>query len=379
MSQTEQTAQVGHVGGRVSSTHATLEEARWAAVLRRTGDSRFVYAVTSTGVYCRPSCPSRRPRRDRVRFFDAAADAERAGFRACRRCRPASDAMPRPIGEAIARACRYLAEHAGETITLSALARLARVTPTHFQRVFKRAVGLSPREYHAACRADRFRGELRAGREVTAALYEAGYGSPSRIYESPPTGRGMAPGAYRRGGAGLAIGFTTTRCPLGWLLVAATARGVCAVKLGDSRTALEAELRREFPAAEVTTKQMLPGEWVGAIVDRVSGALPSADVPIDARGTAFQWRVWRALQDIPMGETRSYADVARAIGRPTAARAVARACATNPVGVVIPCHRVIGSNSETGGYRWGTARKARLLAAEARHASPAGRPASKAK
>jgi AraC family transcriptional regulator of adaptative response/methylated-DNA-[protein]-cysteine methyltransferase len=303
-----------------------------------------------------------------VRFFERPADAEGAGFRPCRRCHPDRDQVSRPRGEAIARACAYLAAHADETVTLRALAGMAGVTPSHFQRVFKRAVGLSPREYLAACRADRFRGELRAGRDVSAALYEAGYGSPSRIYETPPTGRGMAPGAYRRGGAGMTIGFTTSPCPLGWLLVAATARGVCAVKLGDSPSTLEVELRREFPAARITANDSMPAAWVTAIVDRVSGTPASTEVPLDVRGTAFQWRVWRALQDIPAGETRSYAELATAIDRPTAVRAVARACATNPAGVVIPCHRVIGSNGEAGGYRWGADRKARLLEIERRSA-----------
>jgi AraC family transcriptional regulator of adaptative response/methylated-DNA-[protein]-cysteine methyltransferase len=352
---------------------APVDKRRWAAVLDRSGTG-FVYAVTSTGVYCRPTCPSRRPRRDRVRFFDAPGDAERAGFRACRRCRPSDEAAPGAMNEAVNRACAYLAAHAGERVTLRTLGRLAGVTPTHFQRVFKRAVGLSPREYHAACRADRFREELRAGRDVTTALYEAGYGSPSRIYETPPTGRGMAPAAYRRGGAGTTIAFTAVRTPLGWLLVASTEKGVCAVRLGDSKSALEAELRAEFPAAAISATDAVPEAWIAEIVERLSGSSGGTDVPLDVRGTSFQWRVWRALQRIPPGQTRSYAAVARAIGRPTAVRAVARACAANPVGVVIPCHRVIAHDGGLGGYRWGVSRKAKLLKTERRTSGAAPKP-----
>ena len=260
----------------------------------------------------------------------------------------------------------YLDAHADRTITLSQLAAMARLSPTHFQRAFKRTLGVSPREYQAACRARRFRGELRAGQDVTSALYEAGYGSPSRIYESPPTGRGLTPSAYRRGGAGMSIAFTSVECDLGWLLLAATARGICAVKLGDSPHTLEEDLRREFPAAEITPGKPVRPAWLKAVVQRLSGSARDAALPLDVRGTAFQWRVWRALQAIPPGETRSYADVARVIGRPSAVRAVARACATNPVCLIVPCHRVVARTGALSGYRWGAERKARLLAAEAR-------------
>jgi AraC family transcriptional regulator of adaptative response/methylated-DNA-[protein]-cysteine methyltransferase len=341
---------------------------QWDAVMHRdrAADGVFVYAVTSTGVFCRPSCPSRRPHRSRVRFFDSPAAAQKAGFRACRRCHPTLAGESRSIVDAIAKASRYLTRHADETVSLDDLARLVRLSPSHLQRQFKRALGVSPREYQAACRARRFRRELRAGRDVTAAMYEAGYGSPSRIYEASPTGRGMAPATYRRGGAGATVAYTTVRCPLGWLLVAATDTGVCSVKLGDSPAALEADLRRELPLAHIRDDGQAHREWVDAIVSRVRGADVDLDLPIDVRGTAFQWRVWRALQQIPSGETRSYSDVARGIGRPSAVRAVAQACATNPVAIVVPCHRVVAKDGKTGGYRWGADRKARLLAREAK-------------
>jgi AraC family transcriptional regulator of adaptative response/methylated-DNA-[protein]-cysteine methyltransferase len=364
----DQTTLVGEL--RVPGTgipKSDPEARRWDAVMRRdrSADGTFVYAVTSTGVFCRPSCPSRRAHRDRVRFFDTTAAAEQAGFRSCRRCHPTSAAPGRSIAEAIARASRYLAQHASDTVTLSALARLVQVSPSHLQRQFTQALGVSPREYQAACRARRFRSELRAGRDVTAATYEAGYGSPSRVYEASPTGRGMPPATYRRGGAGAHVSFVTARCALGWLLVAATEKGVCAVKLGDDPAALEADLRRELPRAEITADRRAHRDWVGAIADHVRGSHADLDLPLDVRGTAFQWRVWRALQQIPVGETRSYAAVARAIGRPSAVRAVARACASNPVCLVVPCHRVVTSDGRVGGYRWGADRKRRLLDREA--------------
>jgi AraC family transcriptional regulator of adaptative response/methylated-DNA-[protein]-cysteine methyltransferase len=340
--------------------------ARWEAVMRRdrTADGRFVYAVTSTGVFCRPSCPSRKPRPDRVRFFNTTSAALEAGFRACKRCQPL-DASPLPgTSDAIQRASKYLAEHADEPVSLSTLARVSRLSAFHLQRQFKQALGVSPREYQAACRAERFRQELRGGRDVAAATYEAGYGSPSRVYEAAPTGRGMSPATYRRGGEGTRLGFVTVRCALGWLLVAATEKGVCAVKLGDTASALESELRREYPRAEIQRDTFVQQEWVSPIVENLRGGTRELALPLDVRGTAFQWRVWRALQAIGPGETRSYSDIARSIGRPAAVRAVARACASNPVCLVIPCHRVVTKSGALGGYRWGTTRKARLLKGE---------------
>lgn len=329
-------------------------------------DGTYVYGVTSTGIYCRPSCPSRRPRADRVRFFDTTTDARQAGFRACQRCRPDTVGLAQPGVEAVRRASAYLASHADRQVTLGQLARVAAMSPHHLQRRFKAIVGVSPREFQAAVRAGKLRTSLRDGRDVTTAIYEAGYGSPSRVYEAAPTGKGMSPSRYRRGGAGMVVGYSTVSSPLGHVLVAATADGVCAVKLGDSEASLVRDLKREYPAADIRENQQTRTAWVKAIIEHLRGTQPSLDLPIDVQATAFQWKVWRALQQIPYGETRAYADVARAIGQPQAARAVARACATNPVCLVVPCHRVVPTAGGTGGYRWGAERKAKLLAKEAR-------------
>jgi AraC family transcriptional regulator of adaptative response/methylated-DNA-[protein]-cysteine methyltransferase len=339
---------------------------RWAALASRDAraDGAFVYGVTSTGVYCRPSCPSRRPRADRVKFFDTTAHARLAGFRACKRCRPDTLGVASPAVDAVRKASAYLASHADESVTLASLARVAQLSPHHLQRKFKAIVGLSPREYQAAVRADRLRSSLRSGRDVTTAIYEAGYGSPSRVYEAPPTGRGMSPSNYKSGGAGMRIGFSVVPVPLGQVLIAATPNGVCSVKLGDSPVALERDLRREYPAADIHRDDRPRSSWVQAIVEHLRGNESSLDLPIDVRATAFQWKVWRALQRIPEGETRAYAEVAKAIGKPSAVRAVARACATNPVALVVPCHRVIQTGGGLGGYRWGVDRKKRLLASE---------------
>ncbi|MEW6321847.1 MAG: bifunctional DNA-binding transcriptional regulator/O6-methylguanine-DNA methyltransferase Ada [Acidobacteriota bacterium] len=341
-------------------------DGRWARVLARdrSADGAFVYAVSTTGVFCRPSCPSRRPRRDHVAFFETPEAAAGAGYRPCRRCRPTEPGESLPAG--IARATRYLAAHRDEAVPLAALARVAGMSRSHLQRRFTALVGVSPRQYQAACRAERFRRALRAGRDVTGAIYEAGYGSPSRVYEASPTGRGLSPGAYRAGAPGQQIGFTIVDSALGRLLVAATAKGVCAVKLGDRDGALEADLRAEFPGATLARGVHVSPDWVRRIVAMAEARVSpgAARVPLDVHGTAFQWLVWRALQRIPAGRTRTYAEVAAAIGRPTAVRAVARACATNPVSLVVPCHRVVPKKGGPGGYRWGARRKEALLARE---------------
>lgn len=258
-------------------------------------------------------------------------------------------------------------------MTLGHLARVAAMSPHHLQRRFKAIVGLSPREYQAALRADRLRSSLRDGRDVTTAIYEAGYGSPSRVYEASPTGRGMSLSNYRRGGAGMRIGYSTVSSPVGQVLVAATENGVCSVKLGDSAAALVRDLRREYPSAAIEANAKPRTAWTEAIAQHLRGASPSLDLPIDVQATAFQWKVWRALQQIPYGETRAYAEVARAIGKPTAVRAVARACATNPVCLVVPCHRVVQTGGGPGGYRWGVERKTQLLSVEKRRAKARSR------
>lgn len=356
--------------GTVGTSGSALDP-RWAALASRDSkaDGAFFYGVTSTNIYCRPSCPSRRPRADRVRFFDTTTDARQAGFRPCKRCRPDTVGLAQPGVEAVRRASAYLSTHADRSVTLAQLARVAAMSPHHLQRRFKAMVGLSPREFQAAVRAGKLRTSLRDGRDVTTAIYEAGYGSPSRVYEAAPTGKGMTPSTYRRGGAGMLIGYSTVSSPLGQLLVAATVDGVCSVKLGDSDTTLIRDLRREYPAAEIRAHKHPRTVWVQAILQHLRGGAPSLDLPIDVQATAFQWKVWRALQQIPYGETREYADVAKAIGQPKAARAVARACATNPVCLVVPCHRVVPSAGGTGGYRWGRERKARLLRTEGRRST----------
>ncbi len=353
------------------------DDARWTQVQTRAieADGRFVYAVQSTGVFCRPTCPSRRPGREHVRFFDRPRDAEHAGFRACLRCAPQGARPVNAAAKAVARAASYLRVHATEPVVLADVAAHVVLSPSHLQRVFTAHTGLSPRQFHAACRAEQFRRALRAGSDVTRATYEAGYGSPSRVSAHKPTGVGLTPAAYRRGAAGETIRYQLMACTLGRLLVAATPRGVCAVRLGSTEPVLVAELTREFPAAQVLAGG-LPAAWVASVAQAVDRRSPTpSDVPLDVQGTAFQWTVWKALQAIPVGQTRTYAQLARSIGRPTAARAVARACATNPVAVVVPCHRVVPAAGGTGGYRWGTDRKQALLRLEAgaRGSSPGRR------
>lgn len=349
---------------------AASRDERWAAVLARSAahDGRFVYAVTTTGIYCRPSCPSRRPRAEHVCFFPAPREAESGGFRACLRCRPASDAAP--ADAAIERVKRLIDRHvdAGDErpLTLGTLAREAALSPHHLQRTFKQRVGLSPSRYAAARRADRLKTRLRQGDTVTRATYEAGFASPSRAYAVAESALGMTPAAYRRGGRGTHVRYTVVPSSLGRVLVAATERGVCAVSLGDDDSALEAGLATELPEAELARDDDGLAAWAGDVVRSVEGALSPASVPLDVAGTVFQRRVWDALRAIPAGETRSYADLAAELGTPTGARAVARACATNPVAVLTPCHRVVRGDGSLGGYRWGLDRKQQLLDRERR-------------
>lgn len=336
---------------------------RWAAVLDRdaSADGRFVYAVASTRIYCRPSCPSRRPHRRHVSFFATPDAAEAQGFRACRRCHPKESET-----EAVRRvreAQRYLDRHLDETVTLERLGQAVGLSPYHLQRTFKRLTGMSPRAYTGARRMDRMKSRLKQGDSVSRATYDAGYSSPSRAYDQGRRRLGMTPGSYQRGGRGVRIRYTTVSTALGTALVAATDEGLCSVTLGDGVQALEAGLRREFPAAEIGRADDELRGWAGAVVARLAGD-EAERVPLDVRGTAFQWLVWEALQRIPRGATRSYAEIARELGRPTAARAVARACASNKLAVVIPCHRVVREDGGLGGYRWGIERKRDLLEAE---------------
>jgi AraC family transcriptional regulator of adaptative response/methylated-DNA-[protein]-cysteine methyltransferase len=345
----------------------------WRAVQQRDRrfDGRFVYAVSSTGVFCRPSCSSRRPTRSRVEFFGSSSDAEKAGYRACKRCHPASAAPPR-IDTAVEKAVRYLTRHADEPVTLASLAREVGISAFHLQRAFKRATGISPREYRDAERRRRLTARLRQGDTVSRATFEAGFGSSSRVYERAPRALGMTPATLRRRGAGERIQFSIVDSAIGRVLAAYTERGVCSVAIGDDDAELERALRGEFAGAEVRPAGATIHEWIAAIVRGIDGASPpsASSIPIDARGTAFQWRVWNALQQIPRGTTLSYSEVAKKIGSPSAVRAVARACATNPVAIVIPCHRVVREDGEPGGYRWGLERKKALLEQEAAGSHP---------
>jgi AraC family transcriptional regulator of adaptative response/methylated-DNA-[protein]-cysteine methyltransferase len=328
----------------------------WRAVQQRdrSYDGRFVYAVSSTRVFCRPSCPSRRPTAAKVEFFTSAADAERAGYRACKRCRPTVAAN---VASPIAKICEYIASHTDERLTLATLADVAGLSPFHLQRRFRKEMGITPKEFHQAQRRIRLESRLRAGETVSRATYEAGFGSSSRVYERS---LGMTPATVRKGGAGERIQFSIVDSPFGRLLVAYTERGVCSVALGDSDATLERAFRDQFSAADVHRAGSTVHAWITTIVASLDGR-PTDVVPIDAHGTAFQLRVWKALQRIPRGTTLSYSVVAKRIGRPTAVRAVARACATNPVALIVPCHRVVREDGGLGGYRWGVERKQAIL------------------
>ena len=340
------------------------DERRWQAVVDRdrAADGRFWLGVATTGIYCRPSCAARRPRRENVRFFSRPEDAERAGFRPCRRCDPRRAGEPAPEAELVA-AVRQLIEASEEVPTLERLARETGWSPYHLQRTFKRATGMSPRDYARAQRTERLKRRLRGGDDVTTALYAAGYGSSRALYEGASAQLGMTPSRYRRRGAGLRISYTLLPSPLGDVLLAGTESGLCAVRLG-SAPRLVAELRDEFRAAEVRRDDRPFAAHRAALRQWLDGGGAALDFPLAVDGTPFQWRVWAAIRDIPYGETRTYGEIARAIGRPGAARAVARACASNPVALVIPCHRVVRGDGEPGGYRWGAKRKKQLLAAE---------------
>jgi AraC family transcriptional regulator, regulatory protein of adaptative response / methylated-DNA-[protein]-cysteine methyltransferase len=343
------------------------DSAAWQAVLDRDRqfDGQFVYAVRSTGVYCRPSCPSRRPRREQVDFYETNEAAAQAGFRPCKRCRP--DEVDSQA-EMVRQVCAYIETH--ETATLAELSQAVSVSPFHLQRVFKRLMGISPRQYADAYRLGQLKTHLKKGSSVTDAVYEAGYGSSSRVYERSDGQLGMTPSAYRRGGEGMNIVYTVRDCPLGRVLIAVTERGVCAVSLGSSDAMLDEFVLNEFPAASVRRDDGLLSDWVDAILSYLNGWQPRVDVPLDVQATAFQRRVWEALRTIPAGETRTYSQVAASIGQPTAVRAVAHACATNRIALAIPCHRVIRTDGDLGGYRWGLERKRTLLAQERKQAEP---------
>jgi len=343
-----------------------VDDVRWRSVVARDGasDGKFVFAVSSTGVYCRPSCPSRRPRRENVRFFPRPQEAESAGFRECMRCRPKALAG-NPRQQLAKAVCRYIEQHLDEPLTLVELGSRFRQSPFHLQRMFKSVVGITPKEYADSCRMRGFRERLKSGQSVTRAMHEAGYSSSSRLYSRTASELGMEPGKYRRGAVAATIRYTCADSPLGRMLIAATDKGICSIQFADSEEELEQGLKHEFPFAMRRREDARLEELVAGVVERMKGAAVSASLPLDIQATAFQRRVWSYLQSIGFGETRSYAQVAKAIRRPRAVRAVARACATNPVPIAIPCHRVVRADGEMGGYRWGVRRKQKLLEMEA--------------
>jgi AraC family transcriptional regulator of adaptative response/methylated-DNA-[protein]-cysteine methyltransferase len=343
----------------------TVENKWWNAVLARDSghDGEFFFAVTSTGVYCRPSCPAKRPRRENVAFFRRPEDAEKAGFRACLRCRPKS-ASRNPQADAVKKICRYIEQHLDEPVTLEHLGSAFAMSPFHLQRTFKKAVGITPRAYADSCRMKLLKQNLQTGKSVTHSLYDAGYSSSSRLYERTASQLGMTPDKYRRGAVAAAIRYTFADSPLGRMLVAATDKGICAIQFADTDGELTEGLKREFPFAVRKRDDESMQSWTKTLLGQMEGHKLNASLPLDIQATAFQRRVWTHLQSLPFGTTQSYAKVAKEIGQPTAARAVARACATNPVAVAIPCHRVVREDGGMGGYRWGIQRKESLLQLE---------------
>ncbi len=365
------------MSGELNSRLTLPANAMWKAVQERDreSDGKFVYAVRSTGIYCRPSCPSRKPGRGQVLFFSSPGIAEEKGFRPCLRCRPKVDGRGHPRAEEVERVCRKIdasVADEGESdsraeLTLAALSADTRMNAFQLERAFRRLMGISPKQYADAQRMLRLKTNLRKGDTVTTALYEAGYGSSSRLYERAPSHLGMTPAAYGRGGLGMKIHYTITDSPLGRLLVAATEKGISALYLGESDASLESSLRKEYPRAEISAdgnKSDRLKSWLEKILAHLRGKQPDLDLPTDVQATAFQRRVWQELRRIPFGSTRTYTQVARSIGKPAAVRAVARACATNPVSVVVPCHRVVREDGALAGYRWGLDRKQMLIERE---------------
>jgi len=344
------------------------KEKYWDAVLKRDPrfEGRFVYGVRSTGVYCRPTCPSRRPNRSQVLFFARAVSAEEAGFRPCRRCSPQEGVSSQM--RLVQAVCRHVERNCSEPVHMAELSQKFDSSASHLHRVFKRALGISVAQYAKACRIKTFKRVVRNRDDVTSALYEAGFGSSSRLYERSNSDLGMTPNVYRRGGGSAQIRYTTVPCsPLGRLLVAATDRGLCAVSLGDSDRQLLTALHEEYPDAAITRDRRNLQELVRGILRHLNGSIPCPDFALDIRATAFQRRVWEELRRIPYGTTSSYSDISKSLGKPKATRAVARACGANRLAIVIPCHRVVGKSGELSGYRWGVQRKRSLLQKEARN------------
>src|SRR3954469_14479974 len=352
---------------------ATTNEQRWQAVLARDTrhDGKFFYGVTTTGIFCRPTCPSRRPSQQNIVFFDDTQQAAHSGYRPCMRCRPLA-ADGDPTRALVRKVCAYVDANLEEPLSLALLARQFHLSPFHLQKTFKSALRISPKEYVDARRMRLLKSDLRSGQSVTTALYDAGYSSSSRVYEKATSHLGMTPDKYRRGAVAVPIHYTIAATSIGRMLVARTPQGICSITLGGNDEELEIGLRREYPFATRKRDDAELRSHVSSLIEQIDGG-PAAKLPLDIQATAFQRRVWKHLQSIPLGKTNSYSEVARAIGSPAACRAVARACATNPVAVAIPCHRVVRENGEMGGYRWGCERKRNWRSAEGARPNEAGR------
>lgn len=336
---------------------------KWKAVIARdeSKDGMFVFGVVSTGIYCKPSCPSKHPSVDRVQFYDGANEAESAGFRACKRCHPREAVQGNGV---VQRVSQYIDRNLDSKLTLARLSHEAGLSPFYFQRTFKKILGISPRQYVEARRLQRVKGSLRKGETVTRSLYDAGFTSRGRLYQDSAVHLGVNPGQFRRGGKGLAIYYTIIDSPIGRLLVGATANGVCAVCLGASDEAVEHALKQDYHKADLYRDDDQMKQWAEKFAQYFEGKEFARDLPIDVVATAFQWKVWRQIQSIHYGQTSSYSKIARAIGKPQAVRAVANACGNNQVALLIPCHRVLGKNGDLRGYRWGVKRKQALLIME---------------
>ena len=343
---------------------ATTEQ-RWNAVVANNlqADGAFFYAVETTGIYCRPTCRSRRPKPENVRFFQTIIDAEAAGFRPCKRCQPQMASPQADREQLIGKICQAI-EASTENLSLSELAQMANLSPDHFHRIFKQIVGVTPKQYLTACRNDKIRDRLHQDRSITEAIFAAGYESSSQFYTQSPNILGMTPTEYKQGARDRAIQFAVAKSNLGWVIVAATEVGICAIALGDTPEQSIDELQIQFPQAKLSSDDSIFQQWVADVVMTIDNPQRGLNLPLDIRGTAFQSQVWQALQTIPIGSTLSYQQVADRIGKPTAARAVAAACAANKLAIAIPCHRVVGSNGSLSGYRWGVERKQALLELE---------------
>jgi AraC family transcriptional regulator of adaptative response/methylated-DNA-[protein]-cysteine methyltransferase len=341
------------------------DKARWLAVKRKdpTADGCFVYAVSTTGVYCRPNCAAKLAKRAHVLFFQSAKDAEHAGFRACKRCRPNSQSPRQQEAARMAKACEIL-ERQDEEISISRLAVQTGMALPQFSHRFKAVIGVSPKQYATSQRAKRIRARLRQSSTITHAIYEAGYNSSARFYDTSQTFLGMKPSTYKRGGAGELIRYSVSKCPLGYLLVAATDKGVCSIILGDVPEPMVQDLQSQFPKANLERGGKVFSEWIKQVVRFINEPAKGLGLPLDVRGTAFQQRVWTALSKIPIGTTKSYTQIASEIGAPKSIRAVARAIASNRLALAIPCHRVIRASGDLCGFRWGVKRKQKLLESE---------------